>query len=151
MTTGQNEQIMPQPSLTLPRAKLTTWFAQHPKIGFAILFGSFAREPAAVTPQSDADIAIYTEEDLALLERGAWITDLEMICKRPVDLVWLNPLPAQDPALAFEIMAHGQLLFCRENAPYIAFKTSVTLHYLDTAHLREQIATAFERRHLTGH
>lgn len=146
-----HEKITPQPGPTLPRAELTTWFAQHPQIGFAILFGSFAREPAAVTLHSDVDIAIYTEEELALLERGAWITDLETICERPVDLVWLNPLPSQDPALAFEIMAHGQSLFCRGNAQYVAFKTSVMLRYLDTAYLREQVAAAFERRHLTGH
>lgn len=145
-----HDKIMPQPGPTLPRAELTTWFAQHAKIGFAILFGSFAREPGTVTPHSDVDIAIYTEEELVLLERGAWITDIEMICERPVDLVWLNPLPSQDPALAFEIMSHGQTFFCRENAPYIAFKTFVILRYLDTAYLREQVAAAFEHRYITS-
>lgn len=130
---------------TLPRAELTTWFAQRSKVCFAVLFGSFAH--GTVTPQSDVDIAVYTQEPLALLERGAWVADLEQLCQRTVDLVWLNPLPAQDPALAFEILAHGQSLFCRKTAWYVAFKTSVTLRYLDTAHLRQQVAAAFQRRH----
>lgn len=145
-----NLKTIPQQSRPLPQAELSTWITQHPKICFAILFGSFARGDRAVMPQSDVDIAVYTEEDLTLLDRGAWITDLEMICRRAVDLVWLNPLPAQDPALAFEIMTQGHLLFCRETKRYVAFKTSVILRYLDTAYLREQIATAFERRYIKG-
>jgi predicted nucleotidyltransferase len=128
------------------KTELTTWFAQHPQVCFAVLFGSWARETG--TPRSDVDLAVYTYERLPLLERGAWIADLERLVQRTVDLVWLNPLPGQDPALAYEILSRGQLLFCRDRETYVAYKTTVMLRYLDTAYLRRQIADAFERRHL---
>jgi predicted nucleotidyltransferase len=136
--------------VSLPRAELTAWSAERAKVTFVILFGSFVpgHELRVATPHSDVDIAVHTEGDLTLLERGAWIADLELLCGRAVDLVWLNPLPAQNPALAYEIVTEGQLLFCRERARYVGFRTAVTLRYLDTAYLREQVAAAFRRHHV---
>ncbi|MBN1484320.1 MAG: nucleotidyltransferase domain-containing protein [Chloroflexia bacterium] len=131
---------------SLPRAELVDWFSRQPSIRFALLFGSFSQ--GTMRPQSDVDLAIYTQGELALLERGAWTTELEQLCRRTVDLVWLNPLPAQNPALAFEILASGELLFCPQSAPYVAYKTRAILRYLDTTYLRQQVEDAFQNRHI---
>ncbi len=139
----------PDAQLSLPTRELNAWFAKHRRVSFVVLFGSLVpeREGDLATPESDVDIAIHTDGSLPLLERGAWIAELEELCGRSVDLVWLNPLPGQNPTLAHEIMTRGHLLFCREGAPYVAFKTRAILRYLDTAHLREQVTAAFRRRH----
>ncbi len=118
-------------------------------IDFAVLFGSAAT--GRMTPMSDIDIGIYVTRDLDLPELGHLITDLERVTQgRDVDVLVVNPLPRTRPALAFESVVKGQLLFARNMERYLEFKTRCMLAYMDTEHLRRSVDEAFRRRVAQG-
>lgn len=118
-------------------------------IVMAILFGSYAE--GRETLVSDVDLGIYTNREVSLLELGLIVARLEGFLKRKVDLIILNDLYKKRPVLAFEIVSHGKVLFCRNPYSLVEFKKSTFLYYLDTKPLREKMDSALRDRLKSGH
>ncbi|MGB9751489.1 MAG: nucleotidyltransferase domain-containing protein [Roseiflexus castenholzii] len=128
--------------------KVRDLLAAHDAIEFALLFGSFAR--GKPKPWSDVDIAIFVGRTLDLLEIGQLTATLECSLGRTVDVLILNTALEHHPALAYNVIAEGCLLFCRRREAFVDCKTKIILRYLDTAFLRSMVARAFEERLNTG-
>ncbi len=117
-------------------------------IEFALLFGSFAR--GNPRPWSDVDIAIFVAQPLDLLEVGQLTAALERSVGRTVDLLVLNTAIERNPALAYNVIREGSLLFCRRHETFVDCKTKIMLQYLDTAFLRAMVERALAERLKTG-
>lgn len=122
--------------------------ASYDFIIFAFIFGSCAEGKA--TRVSDIDIAIYTKRDISLLEMGEIVSHLEKTISSKVDLLILNDLYRRKPALAFEIVSKGHLLFCHDRERFVEFKKNTFLRYFDTAPLRTLIDKRFMQRVAEG-
>ncbi|ACY48880.1 type VII toxin-antitoxin system MntA family adenylyltransferase antitoxin [Rhodothermus marinus] len=125
-------------------ARLRPVLEARPEVVFALLFGSVARGQA--TPLSDVDVGIYTEQPLDLPELGGLVNELEQVAGRPVDVVELREALEQWPALAYEAVAHGKLIFCRDEDRWVDFKCRTFLAYFDTEPLRRMMRDAFLER-----
>ncbi len=125
-------------------AKLRRVLEARPEMIFALLFGSVARGQA--TPLSDVDVGIFTERPMELLELGGLVSELEQAVGRPVDVVELHKALQRRPALAYEAVAHGKLIFCRDEDRWVDFKYRTFLAYFDTEPLRRMVHDAFLER-----
>lgn len=117
-------------------------------IEFALLFGSFAG--GQPQPWSDVDVGIHLARPRSLLELGKLTAELERGLRRDVDLLVLNVAVERNPALAYKVVAEGELIFCRDRKALVEFKTRAILRYLDTAFLRAMVSRAFQKRLETG-
>lgn len=117
-------------------------------IEFALLFGSFAR--GNPRPWSDVDIAIFVVQPLDLLEVGRLTAAPERSVSRAVDLLVLNTAIERNPALAYNVIREGALLFCRWSETLAACKTKIMLQYLDAAFLRAMAERVLAERLKTG-
>lgn len=113
-------------------------------IEFAILFGSFARKKE--TPVSDVDLDIFVSSPIDLLTLGRLSSDLERMTRRNVDILVLNEILDRSPKIAYQVVASGRLIACRNPKGYVDFKTQAILRFLDTAYLRDTIDEAFLER-----
>jgi hypothetical protein len=101
--------------------------AAERRIEACYLFGSRATGDA--TPDSDIDVAIYTDCRFAgedLLELGADIT--RRLQSDRVHLVWLN---RADPVVAFAVLRDGTLLHYRDADRLNDIERRLTLLYRD--------------------
>ena len=117
-------------------------------ITFALLFGSFAEGKA--TPLSDIDLGIHLSRPIDLLTQGRLTAELEQVTQRRVEVLVLNDILVSNPRLAYQIVASGELVVCKDRPAYVDFKTQVILRYLDTAYLRGIVDKAFVERLRTG-
>ena len=103
---------------------------RDPRIAYALVFGSRARETA--TAASDLDIAIGLEAQarMSLAELGQLIADLERERGHVIDIVVLNDAP---PGLAYRIFAEGRVISNRNHQAFVARKARAILEYLDFA------------------
>ena len=113
-------------------------------VEFALLFGSFAR--GKETPLSDIDFGIYLSRPIDLLTLGRLTAELERIAQRQVEILVLNDILASNPKLAYQVVASGELIVCKDRSAYVDFKAQVILRYLDTAYLRSIVDKAFLER-----
>ena len=97
-----------------------------PRIAYALLFGSTARQSRHA--HSDLDIAIGTTEPVAARAVGEWTALLEQASGCPVHLVSLNEAP---PGLAYRIFRDGSPLVIRDSAAFRARLARAILEYLD--------------------
>jgi hypothetical protein len=67
------------------------------------------------------------------------ITDLTGLTGFKIDITLLNDLLNNRPALAFNIVSYGELLFCTDTMLHTTCKTGVLLTYFDTAYLRDMV------------
>jgi len=106
--------------------------ATEPKIKFAYLFGSMARQMCGSL--SDLDIAVYLDQKLDLFSwRLHLMTALaKALGTEKFDLVVLNRAPV---VLRYEVVRSGVVLK-EDRARRVMFETSVLQEYLDSAHLR---------------
>lgn len=118
-------------------ARLRPVLEARPEVVFALLFGSVARGQA--TPLSDVDVGIYTEQPLELLELGGLVNELEQVAGCSVDVVELREALERRPALAYEAVAQGKLICCRDEDRWVDFKCRTFLTYFDTEPLRRMI------------
>ena len=91
------------------------------------LFGS--RAAGSATPDSDLDVAIYTDSRFTgddLLELGAELT--RRLQSDRVHLVWLNHA---DPVVAFSVLRDGKLLHYRDADRLNDIERRLTLLYRD--------------------
>ena len=101
--------------------------AAEGRIEACYLFGS--RVTGAATPDSDLDVAIYTDGRFAgedLLELRADFTRL--LRSDRVHLVWLNHA---DPVVAFSVIRDGKLLHYRDADRLNDSERRLTLQYRD--------------------
>lgn len=101
---------------------------EEPQIGYALLFGSTARDTAHAT--SDADIAIGATGALGTdtLALGGLASRLESVAERPVHLVLLDDAP---PGLAYRVFRDGVPLIVRDEGALRARLARAVLEYLD--------------------
>ncbi len=123
-------------------SKIKDLLANQEDVVFAYLFGSFI----AKKNFRDIDIGIYTHGDIGLLRLGELQTELVKAINHKNDLVHLNYLHKQNPALAHEIVSKGLLILNNNSALQKKFKEKVLLAYFDNAALRAQMESAFRKR-----
>ena len=104
-------------------------------IALVYLFGSRVKGVAAV--DSDLDIALLFRETpqdpLALREIALFSVELRKLFHAKFDVVSLNNAPL---LLKYEVVAHGQLLYCDDETERINFEVSVIKEYIDEEPLR---------------
>jgi predicted nucleotidyltransferase len=116
---------------------LRDMLANDPRIAYALLFGSAARD--AATPHSDVDVAIGVAKgvELSTQDLGLLAVRLEEAVGRPVDLVLLDEAP---PGLAYRIFRDGRVLLERDRDALVARKARAILEYLDFQPFEELFA-----------
>lgn len=118
-------------------------------IKLAYLFGSRAKGLSA--DGSDFDIAVLFEKDpidsLALKETTFLSLELDKLILSKLDIVSLNDAPL---LLKYEVVAHGQLLYCEDEAERINFEVSVIKEYIDEEPVRNLYNEALYKRILQG-
>jgi len=113
-------------------------------IDFILLYGSYAK--GTQTPMSDIDIAIHFNTPPSLLTIGGYITHLEMLLHKKVEINTLNNLYKTHPLLAYNITTDHLPIEIINQEQYVAFKTSSMLYYFDVLPLLEQKQKALKRR-----
>jgi len=114
-------------------AKLRVSF-QRSEAVLAYLFGSYAQGEAGRS--SDVDIAVLLGGDakkLYELYQKVGLGVRDALGTERFDLLLLNDAP---PALKFEVISTGRLLYTQSDQDLNAFEANVVRAYLDTAHLR---------------
>ncbi len=124
--------------------EIENFLASQDFIDFALLFGSFAR--GRETPLSDIDLGIHLSRPIDLLTLGRLTAELESITGRRVDVLVLSDVLPRNPNVAYQVVASGKLIACKDRSAYVDFKTRTILMYLDTAYLREMVEKMFLER-----
>ncbi len=124
--------------------KLQNLLQTYDFIDFALLFGSFANGRAG--PLSDVDVAIFTHDEIDLLEQGRMIAALEEATGRKVDLILLHDLYKTRPRLAYNIVSNHKLLLCKSHKAYVDFKTNTYKYYFDMQPLYKMLDEALLKR-----
>lgn len=117
---------------------------------FAYIFGSVVK--ATAHSNSDVDIAVYfaniaegSKGDIQAVDKQInTALILEPIAKRPVDVVVLNRASID---LRQNILLHGRLLFCRDQAVHKHFKLQQLRDYQDFSML-EPIFRRYRKRRI---
>ncbi|MGQ4915739.1 MAG: type VII toxin-antitoxin system MntA family adenylyltransferase antitoxin [Candidatus Asgardarchaeia archaeon] len=103
---------------------------KYNQVIFAILFGSIATDEQS--PISDIDIAVYVDEtkvdDLFKFQLKLLGAFNDCFKTDEIDLVILNEAP---PALKYEIIKKGILVFCRNENVYDEFYLRAMKEYFD--------------------
>lgn len=114
-------------------------------IKLAYLFGSRAKGLSA--EKSDFDIAVLFEKNpsdpLALKETALLSQKLTKFFPAKIDIVSLNNAPL---LLKYEVVAHGQPLYCEDEAERINFEVLIIKEYIDEEPIRNLYNKAFYRR-----
>jgi uncharacterized protein YutE (UPF0331/DUF86 family) len=109
------------------------------------LFGSYAEQVA--TPLSDLDFAYLLQDGLPTthvrrVDTGLYVTLARLFGTDDLTLVNLRGVP---PKLAFAVLKHGQLLFCRDAEQRACLQEDVARHFPDTERLTKETLCAFEQ------
>lgn len=100
------------------------------------LFGSYAQDTAS--PLSDIDFAILlstkNKQDNQELRRFFINALIRIFHKNDLDVVLLNEAP---PALRFNIIKNGKLLYVDNEKERIDFESQTIIDYIDTYPLRD--------------
>lgn len=117
--------------------RLRTVLDSDPRIAYALVFGSRARQ--TLHPHSDVDVAIglVAGRRLDTFEIGELISKLESAAGRPADLVLLDEAP---PGLAYRIFRDGQPVVIRDQQAFNARLARAVLEYLDFRPVEELCA-----------
>lgn len=114
---------------TLELKILSDRISKYPVI-VAYLFGSEAKSTSGAL--SDIDIAVFVDKEIAKSERFdlrlRLSNELSSIMKRMVDVVVLNDVSVQ---LSFEVIKHGELIFCSDKSIKVDVETGILSKYLD--------------------
>lgn len=109
--------------------KITDCLGKYP-VMVAYLFGSEARGISGAL--SDMDIAVFIDKGVDKSERFdlrlRLLNELSSIMNKRVDLVILNDSPAQ---LSYEVIKHGQPIFCRDRSAKAGLELKILSKYLD--------------------
>jgi hypothetical protein len=80
------------------------------------------------------------------LRLGEVQTELKMVTSKKIDLLHLNDLIPQNPALAHEIVSSGLILVDNEPLTQKKFKEKALISHFDNALLNCQMQEAFRNR-----
>lgn len=118
---------------------LRTVMEREPRIAYALLFGSAARNEE--TPFSDVDVAIGLKqgEQLDVSAIGSLVTELERATRRTIDLLLLDGAP---PSLAYRVFRDGKVIFEADRRARVERQTRAVLEYLDFKPVEELFARA---------
>jgi predicted nucleotidyltransferase len=125
------------------RAVLTS----DPRIAYALLFGSRARDQNH--EGSDADVAIGLSEGATLSPRDLLelASRLESAAGRPVDLVLLAEAP---PGLAFRIFRDGVFLAVKDGEALAHRPAQAVLEYIDYRPIEELLTRGVLKKAADG-
>lgn len=111
-------------------ARLREYFARHPEVTATYLFGSQARGRA--TEKSDVDVAILLKPSFDLQEHFMYrierMVELELLCRRSVDLVILNHASL---VLRNQVLRYGQMVYETDHRQRVAFEVQSRQAYYD--------------------
>ena len=99
---------------------------ENENITFAYIFGSYVR--GRLRADSDIDLAIYLEKEMAIKAYLELKMRLTEACQREVDLVILNKAT---PLLKHQIYLNNKLLFTRDKSLESNFKVRTIFEYHD--------------------
>lgn len=102
--------------------------AEHPRIRYALVFGSTARGVAHAGSDVDVAVGLEGRASLGALELGDLIARLERACGRAIDVVVVNEAP---PGLAYRVFRDGQVIVDKDHRTLVEHKTRAILEYLD--------------------
>lgn len=102
--------------------------SEEPRVAYALLFGSTARQTSH--PFSDVDVAIGTSDGspIPTFTLGQLTSRLEDASGRPVHLVVLDHAP---PGLAYRVFKDGKPLLIRDERAFKSRLARAILDYLD--------------------
>jgi len=117
--------------------KLSSALESEPDIAFAYLFGSVAKGRSG--PLSDVDVAVYfnpTADARSRFNRRLKLMSMlgKALARDDVEVVALQDAPLD---LAFEILAHGKLIFSKADGPKADFIFETLRRYHDEAPRRK--------------
>lgn len=99
---------------------------KYENIIFAYIFGSYVQ--GKMRPDSDIDIAIYSEKKIDSETYLEIKMDLTDACKTEIDLIILNDA---NPLLKHEIYKNNILLFTKDNDLETSYKIKTLFEYND--------------------
>ncbi|MBI2265915.1 MAG: nucleotidyltransferase domain-containing protein [Armatimonadetes bacterium] len=113
------------------RPAVCALFSEFPEIELAYLFGSQGSRRA--TPSSDIDLALLSKGLSLARYRMLWSRLVEILGTEKVDVLFLEDAP---PALRFEVIRSGRILFRSDPDRENRFELLAMKEYWDTAPLR---------------
>ena len=130
--------------------QLRVYLQGQPEVRFAYLFGSQASGRA--NAMSDVDVAVCVDRECLAATpygyRAALIAQLSQVLGvQAVDLVVLN---TASPALRFQVIRYGLLLFARSDAERVEFQVRTFNEYQDTRYLFREHQARLEERLVAG-
>lgn len=108
--------------------RLRSILESDPRVAYAILFGSRARERAHDRSDTDVAIGLVRGARLSTKEIGDLVSRLEAAAQGPVDLVLLDEAT---PGLAYRVFRDGRVLLERDREAFVSRKARAILEYLD--------------------
>jgi len=124
--------------------KISEILKKQDNILFACLFGSIAKKK--IRYGSDIDIAVYFDQNPALLDIGDLVKKIEIVSESKIDIVNLNNLDKTNPCLAHSILRDCIFLIINDEIIFKKFKSSVILQYLDFKFASDMFNSAFKER-----
>lgn len=127
--------------------KLKPFFEDNKDIDFAYIFGS--QVSGKTNSESDIDIAVYLNKNKTkdyFEKRVSFITKLEAILKKRIDLIVLNEI--KSIFFKFVIIREGKLVFERDHSKRVDFELRVMQEYYDFQPFSEQYNKAYSKREL---
>lgn len=100
---------------------------REPRIAYALVYGSVARDTAHAGSDLDA-VGLMAEASLSHHDVGDLVARLESVAGRPVDIVVLDHAPA---GLAFRAFRDGRVVFERDHGRLVERRARAILEYLD--------------------
>lgn len=127
---------------------LTDNLIKYPII-FAYLFGSQAEGKS--TAISDIDLAVFIDKKITKSERFdirlRLSNDLSAMAGKGVDLIVMNDIPIQ---LAYEVIKHGKVIFCKDRDAMIDAEIKILSKYLDRRYYDKRRAESVLKKIETG-
>ena len=109
------------------------------------LFGSYAEQRQ--TPLSDLDFAYLLRDGIPdahvrRVDRELYVEFARLLCSDDFTLVNLRWAP---PKIAFAVLTHGQLLFCRDAVQHAQLQESILTCYPEAKRLTQEALSTFEQ------
>jgi predicted nucleotidyltransferase len=119
--------------------RLRSTLESEPRVAYALLFGSRARERAHDHSDTDVAIELVRGAKLSTDEIGDLVSRLEAAAGGPVDLVLLDEAT---PGLAYRAFRDGRVILERDRKALAERKARVILEYLDFKPVEETFTRA---------
>jgi predicted nucleotidyltransferase len=119
--------------------RLRSILESDPRVAYALLFGSRARERPHDHSDTDVAIGLVPGARLTTNEIGDLVSRLEAAARGPVDLVLLDEAT---PGLAYRVFRDGRVVLERDRKALVERKVRAILEYLDFKPVEETFTRA---------